>query len=97
MRRLTGDTGNIANLSLTIPVRDMTFSPNSGLLALARADSRGASVALVEGPDYRTVHRMEGSGDHRAVAFSHDGHLLAAPDDDGTVELWDVSARVSAG
>ncbi|WP_324785171.1 toll/interleukin-1 receptor domain-containing protein [Streptomyces sp. H51] len=73
--------------------RQIAFSPNGRLLAVAGDDSR-VSLWDIADPD-RPVARPELYAQTRfgvlAVAFSPDATTLAAGDSDGTVGLWDVS------
>ncbi len=60
-----------------------------------------AGVVLMLRPDPRLVKTITTSSQIYAVAFSPDGQLLAAGDDDGRVQMWRVSdaqpARTLAG
>ena len=72
----------------------LAFAPNGKLIALGSFKE----VRLVDPAAGTTIATLPGeSEDVRAVAFSHDGHLLAAagglPARSGEVKIWDLDKR----
>ncbi|HVA50240.1 MAG TPA: family 16 glycoside hydrolase [Pirellulales bacterium] len=71
------------------------FSPDGSMLALANRNWWGSrllfktplGVQLNEIKDFK----KSGGGAVGSIAYSHDGRLFAAGQDDGTIRLWDVA------
>src|SRR5262249_452345 len=76
--RFEGTTGTIA------------YSPDGRLLA----QSRGKKAVLRDMRPGKAAERFLGhDAALRAVAFSPDGKVLAAADEDGAISLWDVAVE----
>jgi WD40 repeat protein len=69
-------------------LQDMTFSPNSLLLAMAGESSAIAFWDVAKGEELRTLHGHKGGV--TALAFTPDGARLVSGSVDETVRLWDV-------
>ena len=86
---------------------DVAFSPDGELLAVASSYCMEALADAAGGPQQRahcgTWRRPSQVGQpllgHEsrvtAVAFSHDGALLASGDSTGEIRLWDVASRAA--
>jgi WD40 repeat protein len=72
----------------TGPVRDVAFSPNSGLLATASIDRSVRFWDTATGQSHGAPLAGH-TGGVWGVAFSPDGRLLATASADQTVRLWD--------
>jgi WD40 repeat protein len=69
-------------------LQDMTFSPNSQLLAMAGESSAIAVWDVARGEESRKFHGHRGGV--TALAFTPDGVRLLSGSADETVRLWDV-------
>lgn len=70
----------------------VVFSPNSGLLALAKRD---ASVVLYDAATGKLARSLLDHADWvLSCAFSPDGQTLVSGSRDGSVRLWDVKSGV---
>ena len=74
----------------------VAFSPDGKTLAVANTDSTGGTFLwnVARHSVTAILTDPEGSGVN-SVAFSPDGKLLAAADNNGTTYLWDVATRTS--
>ncbi len=85
------------------PVHSVTFSPDGTTLAVgsgtpATATSGGGVVRLWDVTTGRRTGVLDaGSQPVLAVAFSHDGNILAGGSGDGSVWLWDVTTHQPVG
>jgi WD40 repeat protein len=72
----------------------VAFTPDGKTLAVANTDSTGGTLLwnLARHTVTAILTDPEGSGVN-SVAFSPDGKLLAAGDNNGTTYLWDVATR----
>ena len=91
-------TASLPKIEPKIPVKpqifDLAYSPDGKILALAGYEE----VRLVDPASKQELASLKGSaGTVRAIAFSHDGKLLAAagglPARSGEVLIWDVEQR----
>ena len=74
-----------------VPVSDVAFSPNGGLLASAKSDG---SIELWDFGAGKIVDRLVGHvGIVNTVAFSPDGSRLISGGDDATAIVWDMGTR----
>jgi len=85
------------------PFQSVAFSPDGTTLAVgsgtsATATSGGGSVRLWEVATGRQAGVLDaGSQPILAVAFSHDGNIVAGGSGDGSVRLWDVASHQPVG
>jgi WD40 repeat protein len=74
-------------------VSAMAFSPNDNVLAVAGSDGAVHFVNPTTGrtarPDLRVADAKTGVA---AIAYGHDGRMLASADGHGAIDLWDASA-----
>ena len=69
-----------------VPVRDLAFSPDGRLLAVADESNH---VFLFDVATRKLTHRFEGhEASVNSLSFSSDGKLLASGSDDMTVKIW---------
>ena len=76
----------------------ITMDPTTGILAIAAPVQSIdlPSLAIVD-PDRGLVDQLPGSASIVNLGFASDGELLAITGSDGTVRLWDVARRATAG
>jgi WD40 repeat protein len=72
----------------TEEVKNLTFSPNSRVLAASHADH---TATLWDSKRGTRVHLLEdAAGEVTCLAFSPDGKKLATGNHDGWINFWDV-------
>ncbi|MHC1766717.1 MAG: WD40 repeat domain-containing serine/threonine protein kinase [Verrucomicrobiia bacterium] len=74
--------------------RALAFSPCGNVLAWGSRDASGTSTASLWDVDaHREIARLPHSGPLVSLSFSPDACELATLADDGTVRVWDVTAK----
>ena len=71
---------------------DITFLPGS-----QRVAQTTLTAVVLWDPRRGQVGRFESSGSAQKLAFSHDGHLLFALDDQDNLRIWDTASRTIIG
>jgi WD40 repeat protein len=74
------------------PVSDITFSPDGQWLAIGLGNFIAGEVQLWRVGNWQQVAQLGNGRPVRSVAFSPDGHQLAASEFD-VVQVWDVMTR----
>jgi len=70
----------------------LAISPEGRIVATASTDSDGTIELWDSSTGTRIGEPMKGGVQVSAVAFSHDGHTLAAGHFDSTIQLWDTDS-----
>jgi WD40 repeat protein len=78
-------------LEIGSPATALSFSPDG--LSLASVDSGHREVHVWDAATSKEIFKLDGPRLQRAVAFSPNGKVLAAGDEQGTVRWWEVATR----
>jgi len=89
---LSSGTKERSYLANSRPVEQVEFTPDNKSLILRCKDRQIRVWRFLDTPDLK--HSLPGHPTEAwALAFSHDGSLLASGSDDNTIKLWDVDSE----